>query len=214
MSGNMRIAGIVLAVAGNIMVAIAFPAVFDADATDGSGLLRYVLMLFVGLAFAGLAFRVAGLQVGFFGLFLAIALGFLWSGLTTDDDAQRLIGLLIGGIFLVVTLLLLAVRVWTRKLTKRFGGQISSFLGPDGRLTPEMQAMAQSQLEQLHGQGTINATQLAAMQASLQGHLSGATITPPPGALDQIMTLHGQGLITDEQLETIKHYWGGATPQS
>jgi hypothetical protein len=206
MDGTMKPVGILLAIAGNVMVAIAFPRVFgNLDGGDGRDLLRYIPMLLIGFAFASLAFRYGGAWLAFCATFLAIGLGSLWSAFTTDDSFDRTFGLLFGGIFLFVALVNIAIRLVSGGVNRIVGMAKGAFA-----LTPDMLKMAQGQLETLHAQGQLTDSQLAAAKTSL----SGVAPTAPfaaiahPEALGQLDALHAQGMITDDQLKMIKMWWG------
>jgi hypothetical protein len=211
MDGTMKPVGILLAIAGNIMVAIAFPAVFGSfEGGDGRDLARYVPMLIVGLGFAGLAIRIGGARLAFFALFLSIGLGSLWTAFTSDDAFDRSLGFIFGGIFVGVTLLSLLIRLLAGRLRSAL-----PFGATGGGLSPDMLTLALGQLETLHAQGQLSDAQLSAAQSSLRGVPPSGSPSPAishPEAIGQLDALHAQGLITDDQLKTVKMWWGVTPP--
>lgn len=213
MDGTMKPVGILLAIVGNVMVAIAFPRTIGGfEGLDERALLRYIPMLVVGFAFASLAIRIGGARLAFYATFLSIGLGSLWTAFTTDDSFDRTFGFLFGGIFLLVTLLELAGRLLARGL--RSALPIPTAGGP--LLTPDMLTMAFGQLDTLHAQGQLTDSQLTAAKASLSGMTpTGPAVTiSHPEALAQLDTLKAQGFITDDQLKMVKMWWGAQSPAS
>jgi hypothetical protein len=207
MDGTMRPVGILLAIVGNVMVAIAFPVVVGGfESLDERALLRYIPMLVVGFAFASLAIRFGGARLAFYATFLSIGLGSLWSAFTSDDPFDRTFGFLFGGIFVAVTVLNLGGRLLVRSMGSVF--PVASAGG--GGLTPDMLTMALGQLETLHAQGQLTDAQLTAAKASLSGAApTGQSVhISHPEALGQLDALHAQGFITDDQLKTVKLWWG------
>lgn len=211
MDGTMKPVGILLAIVGNVMVAIAFPrTVGGFESLDEQALLRYIPMLIVGFAFASLAIRFGGAWLAFYATFLSIGLGSLWNASTTNDSFDRWFGILFGGIFAGVAILSAGAQL----LTRRLRSVVPMFASGRPLLTPEMLKVALGQLDTLHAQGQLTDAQLTAAKASLSGTgpTGPAVMISHPEALAQLDTLKAQGLITENQLKMVKMWWGAESP--
>lgn len=211
----MRTLGILMAIAGNVMVAIAFPATLGNLAEgDPRLLLRYVPMLLIGMGLASLAIRVAGAWIAFYAIFLSVGLGSLWSGFTANDIGDRVFNLWMGAIFVSVAVLYGAVQLAMKAFTSSRLGQAVSMLPTAAawQLTPDMRANLLKKIESLHADGTIDDAQVAQAKAAFSGGQIPGYAPPNAEAVAQLDALQAQGLITADQLKMIKSYWGGTTP--
>lgn len=212
---NMRTLGIAMAIAGNVMVAIAFPAALgNVGEGDPRLLLRYIPMLLIGFGLASLAIRVAGAWLAFYAVFLSVGLGSLWSAFRANDISDRLFNLWMGVIFTSVALLYGAIQLAAKAFSSSRLGQAVSMLpmAAAWQLTPDMRATVLKRIDSLHADGTIDDAQLAQAKAALSGGAMPGYAPPNAEAVAQLDALHAQGLVTTEQLNMIKSYWGGTTP--
>lgn len=202
MDGSLRPAGIALSLVGNLLIAFGMGgliAEINAVGTDDSRALvlasaRPAAMLAFGYVMVRFAPRFGGGSLGM--QFLLIGATSLWGAIHATTGADRIVGYMIGSVFLIVAAVGLVgiamVYGWKHSLTH----PAPVVLRRGGVPQPLTVAnFAEALREAASAKGTAFATNPLTPQQRAE-------------AMRQIEQLQASGKLTPEQVEAIKTWWG------